>query len=47
MKKKFGYQTKFDYLSSGGGATLDFIVDGKLDAIEAIKEGMQIETLDV
>lgn len=45
--KKFGYETKFDYLSSGGGATLDFIVDGKLDAVEAIKEGMQIETLDV
>lgn len=45
--KKFGYQTEFNYLSSGGGATLDFIVDGKLDAIEAIKEGMQIETLDV
>lgn len=45
--KKFGYQNKFDYLSSGGGATLDFIIDGKLDALDAIKEGIQIETLDV
>lgn len=45
--KKFGYQNKFDYLSSGGGATLDYIVDGKLDAIEALERGMEIETLDV
>lgn len=45
--KKFGYQDKFDYLSSGGGATLDYIVDGKLDAIDAIERGMEIESLDV
>lgn len=45
--KKFGYQDKFDYLSSGGGATLDYIIDGKLDALEAIERGMEIETLDV
>jgi len=45
--KKFGYQNKFDYLSSGGGATLDYIIDGKLDALEAIERGMEIETLDV
>jgi len=45
--KKFGYAEKFDYLSSGGGATLDYIVDGKLDALEAIERGMEIETLDV
>jgi len=45
--KKFGYQNKFDYLSSGGGATLDYIVDGKLEAIEAVERGMEIETLDV
>lgn len=45
--KKFGYQNKFAYLSSGGGATLDYIIDGKLEAIEAIERGMEIETLDV
>ena len=45
--KKFGYQDKFDYLSSGGGATLDYIVDGELEALEAIERGMEIETLDV
>lgn len=45
--KKFGYEEKFDYLSSGGGATLDYIVDGKLEALEALERGMEIETLDV
>ena len=45
--KKFGYQNKFAYLSSGGGATLDYIIDGKLEAIEALERGMEIETLDV
>lgn len=45
--RKFGYENKFDYLSSGGGATLDYIVDGKLDALEAIERGVEIETLDV
>lgn len=45
--KKFGYQNKFAYLSSGGGATLDYIIDGKLDALDAIERGMEIETLDV
>jgi len=45
--KKFGYKDKFDYLSSGGGATIDYIVDGKLDALDAIERGIEIETLDV
>lgn len=45
--KKFGYQNKFDYLSSGGGATLDYIIDGKLDALEELERGMEIEILDV
>ncbi|MBQ6687046.1 MAG: phosphoglycerate kinase [Bacilli bacterium] len=45
--KKFGYQNKFHYLSSGGGATLDYIVDGKLDALVELERGMEIETLDV
>lgn len=30
--KKFGYQ--FDFMSSGGGATLEYIADGKLAALE-------------
>lgn len=45
--KKFGYQNKFEYLSSGGGATLDYIIDGKLDALDELERGMEIETLDV
>lgn len=45
--RKFGYEKQFDYLSSGGGATLDYIIDGKLDALEAIERGVEIETLDV
>lgn len=32
--KKFGYETSFKFLSSGGGATLEFIADGKLEALE-------------
>lgn len=36
--KKLGFEAKFKYLSSGGGATLDYLGDGKLDAIEYLKE---------
>ena len=36
--KKLGFEAKFKYLSSGGGATLDFLGDGKLEAIEYLKE---------
>jgi len=35
---KFGYENKFKYLSSGGGATLEYVAYGKLKAIEYIKE---------
>lgn len=32
--KKFGYDRDFKFLSSGGGATLEYIADGKLEALE-------------
>lgn len=32
--KKFGYMNDFKFLSSGGGATLEYIADGKLEALE-------------
>lgn len=32
--KKFGYENAFMFLSSGGGATLEYIADGKLEALE-------------
>lgn len=35
---KFGYEDKFYYLSSGGGATLEYVAYGNLKAIEFIKE---------
>lgn len=35
---KFGYSDKFYYLSSGGGATLEYVAYGKLKAIEYINE---------
>ena len=45
--RNFGYGNKFTYISSGGGATLEYIATGNLAAIEAIKEEMYIETLDM
>lgn len=36
--KKLGFENKFKYLSSGGGATLEYLADGKLAALEYIKE---------
>lgn len=35
---KLGFDGKFDYLSSGGGATLEYVAYGKLKALEWIKE---------
>lgn len=35
---KFGYSNKFYYLSSGGGATLEYVAYGKLKALEFINE---------
>lgn len=36
--KKLGFEGKFKYMSSGGGATLEYLGDGKLEAIEYLKE---------
>ena len=36
--KKLGFEGKFKYLSSGGGATLEYLADNKLEAIEYLKE---------
>ena len=36
--KKLGFENKFKYLSSGGGATLEYLGDGKLEAVEYLKE---------
>ena len=36
--KEFGYDNEFYYISSGGGASLEYIAYGKLKAIEWIKE---------
>ena len=35
---KFGYEDKFYYLSSGGGATLEYVAYGSLKALDYIKE---------
>lgn len=32
--RKFGYESSFTHLSSGGGATLEYIADGKLAALD-------------
>jgi phosphoglycerate kinase len=36
--KKLGFEAKFKYMSSGGGATLEYLGDGKLEALEFLKE---------
>ena len=35
---KFGFEDKFEYLSSGGGATLEYVAYGSLKAVDFIKE---------
>jgi len=35
--KKFGFERDFEHLSTGGGATLEFIADGMLEALEWMK----------
>lgn len=44
---KFGLKNEFTYLSTGGGATLEYIKDGSLKALEAIEEVNSYEVLDV
>jgi len=46
--RTFGFENSFTYISSGGGATLDYISKGHLVALEKIEEeGDSIETLDM
>lgn len=44
---KFGLKNKFTYLSTGGGATLEYLKDGKLIALDAIEEVKDYEVLDM
>lgn len=44
---KFGLKNKFTYLSTGGGATLEYIKDGNLKALDAIEEVKDYEVLDL
>ena len=37
----------FKYISSGGGATLEYIAKGSLPGIDAISDGDNIEILDL
>jgi phosphoglycerate kinase len=39
----FGYADKFTYISTGGGATLEYLVTGKLKALDPIQD--EVETL--
>lgn len=45
--RNFGFENKFTYISSGGGATLEYLASGHLIALDAIKEETIIETLDM
>ena len=45
--RNLGYQNKFTYISSGGGATLEYLSTDSLPALDNIKEGVEIETLDL
>lgn len=45
--RSLGYENKFTYISSGGGATLEYLGSGKLIALSVIEEGDTIETLDL
>ncbi len=42
---QLGYQKSFTYISTGGGATLEYIAEGKLLALDSISEEEVIETL--
>lgn len=42
-----GFNNSFNHISSGGGATLEYIANGTLPGIEVINEGDNIEILDL
>lgn len=43
-----GYDNSFSFISSGGGATLEYLATSKLVALEAmVEEGSDVETLDM
>lgn len=44
--RKLGFEGKFKYLSSGGGATLEYLGDGKLSALEYLKENGYNENIN-
>ena len=44
--RKFGLEGKIDFISSGGGAMLNFLADGTLPGIEAVKRCLKIQNLD-
>ncbi len=45
--RNLGYENKFTYISSGGGATIDYLGTGTLIALDIIPEEVAIETLDL
>lgn len=46
--RNLGYENKFTYISSGGGATLEYLANGNLAALDHMEEeGDIIETLDM
>lgn len=36
--RELGLAQKFNFLSTGGGAMLDYLVDGSLPGVEALKQ---------
>jgi phosphoglycerate kinase len=45
--KTMGYSDSFTYLSTGGGATLEYLAKGHLIGIDSLMEDEEIEVLDV
>ncbi len=45
--KNLGFKDEFTYLSCGGGATLEYLIQGHLIGIDSIQEETEIEVLDV
>ena len=41
--EKLGLNSQFDFLSTAGGAMLDFLANGTLPGIEALKNGKSLD----